>query len=220
MSWVRLTNSQISVVLRRGSSVTGSCQCLPLISMSMEMGFVVVIVVEGDGAGGDGAGLGDGGDGAELGWGWGWQASRLGRSGGDAEFEDLEGAVGEVEALAGGVGEVDDQVGALGGGEEEVGERDRGGEQALIGADLLEGLLVGEREGEEVAVGGVEHAETVEAGFHLEEGADLAVDEDGVAVELADPGVFGVVGDGVEELAVGGEVAVVEGEGDLVLAGG
>ncbi len=58
----------------------------------------------------------------------------------DAELEDLEGAVEEMEALAGGVGEVDEQVGALGGGEVEAGERDGGGEQALVGADLVEGL--------------------------------------------------------------------------------
>ncbi len=68
---------------------------------------------------------------------------------------------------------------------------------------------------EEAAVGGVEDAEAVEARLDFEVGADLAVDEDGVGVELGDPGAVGVGGDGVEELAVGGEVAIVEGEGNL-----
>src|ERR1700721_2914132 len=37
MSSVWFTNSQISVVLSLGRSVTGSCQCLRLISMSIEL---------------------------------------------------------------------------------------------------------------------------------------------------------------------------------------
>ena len=82
------------------------------------------------------------------------------------------------------------------------------------------GWLFDEGEGEEAAVGGVEEAEAVEARLDLEEGADFAVDEDAVGAELGDPGVFGVAGDVVEELAVGGEVAVVEDEGDFVFAGG
>ncbi len=75
-------------------------------------------------------------------------------------------------------------------------------------------------EAEEAAVGGVEDAEAIEARFDLEVRADLAVDEDAVGSEFGDPGMVGVSGGGVKELAVGCEVAVVEDEGDLVFAGG
>ena len=82
------------------------------------------------------------------------------------------------------------------------------------------GCWFDEREAEEAAVGGVEEPKAVEARLDLEEGADLAVDEDAVGGELGDPGVVGIAGGGVEELAVGGEVAVVEDEGNFVFAGG
>jgi hypothetical protein len=123
-----------------------------------------------------------------------------------------------VDGLAGGVGEVDEKVGALGGGEDEGFDVGGGGEQALVGADLHQWLLIREREDEEAAVGGVEDAEAVEARLDLEEGADLAVDEDAVGGELGDPGVVGVAGGRVEELAVSGEVAIAKNEGDFVFA--
>ena len=104
--------------------------------------------------------------------------------------------------------------------EDEAVELDGRGEEALVAADLGERLAVGEGEDEEAAVGGVEEAEAIEARLDLEEGSDLSVDEDAVGAELGDPGVLGIAGDGVEELAVGGEVAVVEDEGDFVLAAG
>ena len=54
-----------------------------------------------------------------MGWRWErvWSSAR--RLLGDAELEDVEGAVEEVQGLAGGAGEVDEDVGALGGGEGE-----------------------------------------------------------------------------------------------------
>ena len=79
-------------------------------------------------------------------------------------------------------------------------------------------LAVAEAEIEEAAVGGVEHAKAVEAGFEFDVGADLPVNEDSVGAELRDPGAGRVSGDVVEELSVGDEVTVVEDNGDLVLA--
>jgi hypothetical protein len=138
----------------------------------------------------------------------------------NAKFEDIEGASAKVEDLTGGLGEVDKDICAFGRGEADELEVDGGGEQALVAADLEEGLAGGQGEVEEAAVGGVEETEAVEARLNLEEGAKLAVDEDSVGTELGDPGVFGVAGGVVEELAGGGEVAVVEDEWDFIFSGG
>ncbi len=80
--------------------------------------------------------------------------------------------------------------------------------------------MIGEGQGEESAIGGVEKTESVEARLHLEVGPYLAVDEDKASEELGDPRVFGVAGIGVEELTISGELAVREQERDLVFAGG
>jgi hypothetical protein len=138
---------------------------------------------------------------------------------GDAELEDLDGTVDEVKVLPGGVGEVDQQVGALSGGEFQSFYLDWRGEQALIDADLVEGLPVSEGQGEEAAVGGVKDAEAVEARLNHEVRPYLAVKEDTGAAELGNPGVFGIARLGVEELTVGGELAVVDLKRNLVFAG-
>ncbi len=109
---------------------------------------------------------------------------------------------------------------AFGAAQDEALEFDGRGKQALIRADLRQRLAVRERQEEEAAIGGVEEAEAVESRLDLEEGADLSVDEDAVGAELGDPGAFRIAGDVVEELAVGGEVAIVEDEGNFVFAAG
>ncbi len=125
-----------------------------------------------------------------------------------------------MKSFTGGFAEVDEDVGALGWCQGEELLLHRCWEEALIAADLNQGLVIVEGEAEEAAVGRVEDAEAVEARFDLEVGAYLSVDEDAVGSEFGDPGMFGISGGGVKELAVGREVAVVEDEGDLVLAGG
>jgi hypothetical protein len=125
-----------------------------------------------------------------------------------------------VDRLASEVGEVDQDVRAFSGGQGEELLLRRCWEQALVAAYLKHGLVVVEGEAEEAAVGGVEDAEAVEARFDLEVRANFAVDEDAVGSEFGDPGMIWVSGGCVKELAVGREVAVVEGEGNLVLAGG
>jgi hypothetical protein len=80
--------------------------------------------------------------------------------------------------------------------------------------------VVGEGQGEEAAVGGVEKTEAVKARLHFEVGPYLAVDEDEASEELRDPRVLGVAGVWIEELAIGGKLAVREQERDLVFAGG
>ena len=74
--------------------------------------------------------------------------------------------------------------------EDEAVHLDGRGEQALIGADDVEGVAVGEGEREEAGVGGVDDAEAVGARLDVEEGLDLAVDEHGVAEELLRPGTL------------------------------
>ena len=137
-----------------------------------------------------------------------------------AELEDLEGAVDEMEMLASGLREVDEKIGAFGGCKVETCELNWRGKQSLIGADLVEGQVVGEGQGKETAIGGVEKAEAVEARFHLEVGPYLAVDEDEASEELGDPGMVGIAGVGVEKLSVGRELAIREYERDLVFARG
>ena len=79
---------------------------------------------------------------------------------------------------------------------------DGSGEQALVAADLGERLAIGEGEaGRSGCWLRVEQAEAVEARLDVEEGTDLAVDEDAVGAELGDPRALGVAGDVVEELA-------------------
>ena len=140
----------------------------------------------------------------------------------------------EGEGFAFGAGEVDDDVEAFGGGDEEVVEFKRCGEEAAVGADLLEGWdvegVVGDLAGGvgveeaqviEARVGGVEDAEAVLARLDLEERHDFAVDAVHVAIELLDPDgmFFGTVDDlGVVEGAVVMEETVLQHEGDLVVA--
>jgi hypothetical protein len=116
--------------------------------------------------------------------------------------------------------EVDEDVGALGGREEDALDGGGGGEEALVGADEVEGDEIADGETEEAGVGAVHDAEAIEARLDVEVGEELAVGEDGVAVDLRDPGGLGVGGDGVVELAVGEEGSIAEEERDLVWAGG
>src|ERR1700679_3243614 len=97
-----------------------------------------------------------------------------------------------MKVLAGGLREVDEKVGALGGGEVEAGELNRRGKQSLVGADLVEGLVIGEGQGEEAAIGGVEKTEAVEARLDFEVRPYFAVDEDEASEELGHPGVVGI----------------------------
>ena len=140
--------------------------------------------------------------------------------GGDTEFQDLDGAVDEVNLLTGCLREVDQEICAFSWGDKKVGHLDGRREQPLIAADLMEWLAIGEGQVEEAAVGGVEEAEAVEARLDFEEGAHLAIEEDAAAAELGYPGVFGVAGVGIVELAVGGELAVVDQKRNFVFAGG
>ena len=84
----------------------------------------------------------------------------------------------------------------------------------------MEGLPAGERQGEEAAVGGVEETEAVEARLYFDVGPYLAIFQDAASEELSKP--KGVRGrrSWVEELAVGGELAVVEQQRNLVFARG
>src|ERR1700722_5982290 len=139
---------------------------------------LVAVFVEGDRAGGYGGGFGDAVDGAEVGGNGvdmrnGMLLGRLGRRGlrCNAELEDLKGTVDEMEVLAGGLGEVDEEVGALGGGKVEASEPNRRGKQSLIGADLVEGLVIGEGQGKESTIGSIEKTKAVEARFYLEVGS-------------------------------------------------
>ena len=125
-----------------------------------------------------------------------------------------------MNRLTGRLAEVDEDVGSLGWARTIVFHLDCGRKEALVGADLGKRLLVGKREKEEAAVRGIEGAEAVEAWLDLEVRTNLAVDEEAIGGELRDPRVIGITGGGVEELAVGGEVAVVEDEGYFVLTGG
>ncbi len=137
---------------------------------------------------------------------------------GDAKLHDGAAIVVEDDLFSGGGGEIEDKVGAFGGGEGDALEFDGRGEQALVGADLLEGLSVGEREMEEAGVGAINDAEAIEARLDFEIGENFAVDEEGVAKDFGGPGRFGIAGDGIVELAVEIEDAVVEDEGNFVLA--
>jgi hypothetical protein len=148
----------------------------------------------------------------------------MGRRGGRlicySELENVECSGTEVDGLAGEVGEVDEEVGAFGGGQGEEFLLCRCGEEALVAADLNHWLMIVESQAEEAAIGGVKDAKAVESRLNFEIRANFTVDEDAVGSEFGDPRVIGVSGGGVEELAVGGEVAVVEDEGDLIFAGG
>src|SRR5271170_3379643 len=124
-----------------------------------------------------------------------------------------------MEVLAGGLRKVDEEVGALGGGKVEAGEFNWRGKQSLIGAYLVKGLVIGEGQGEEAAIGGVEKTEAVGARLHFEVGPYFAVDQDEASEELGDPGVLGIAGIRIEKLTIGGELAVGEYERDLVFAG-
>ena len=111
---------------------------------------------------------------------------------GDTEFEDFDGPVNKMNVLSDGLGEVNEQVGTLCRGELEGGQYDRCGEEALIGSYLVEGLPIGERQGEEAAVGGVEHSKAVDPRLDFEVGPDFAIEEDAASAELRYPWVFGV----------------------------
>jgi len=125
-----------------------------------------------------------------------------------------------MQGLACGSGEIEEQISAFGGGETDTPDFDGSGEQTLIAADLDERLVIGKIQVEEAAVRYVDDAEAIEARLGLEEWANFAVDEDAVGVELRHPRVLGIVRRGVIELAVGGEVAIVEDERELVSTGG
>ncbi len=99
-----------------------------------------------------------------------------------------------MQGLACGSGEVDEQVGALGWGEGDLLCFNGSGEQALIAADLDEGLVIVRDRLKKRLLATLTDAEAVEARFDLEVGADFSVDEDAVGVELGDPGVFGIAG--------------------------
>ena len=60
-------------------------------------------------------------------------------------------------------------------------ERYRRRQQALVGTDLMKRLPVGERQVEEAAVRGVQHAEAVPARLYVEERKRLAIDQHHVA---------------------------------------
>ena len=142
---------------------------------------------------------------------------------GYAELQDVKRAGAEMEGLAGGLAEIDEDVGAFGAAEDEALEFDGGSEETLVGADLEEGLNgsagTGKGKKEEAAVGGVKEAEAIETWLDFKEGADFSVDENAVCGELWDPRTLRVAGDIVEELTVCCEVAVVEDERNLILAG-
>jgi hypothetical protein len=60
-------------------------------------------------------------------------------------LHEFPGLIVQGEALASGWGEVDDDVAALAGGELKLVEFDGCGQEALVGADLVEALAVGKR---------------------------------------------------------------------------
>jgi hypothetical protein len=138
---------------------------------------------------------------------------------GHAELKDIKSARSEVESLTGGLRKVDEDVSTLGWSEADESDVDGGGEKTLVGSNLNERLAIGEGKVEEAAIGGVDQAETVEAGFDLKVWANFTVDENAVGAELGDPWVFGIAGGVVEELAIGGEVAVIEEQRDFIFSG-
>ncbi len=138
-------------------------------------------------------------------------------SDGYAEFEDVEGVAHQTHGGSGEWREVNDDVGALGGGEGEK-LRGRGGfEQALVVGDDLERGAIGKAEAIEAAVGAVHNPKAVLAGLDLVIREQLAVGEDGVAEDFGNPGTGGVVGDGIDELAIAREQAVRDEQWDFIL---
>ena len=143
-------------------------------------------------------------------------------------------------APRGDVREVDDHVGALGRAEQQLLDLHRGGQEAAVVADLPERHIASHPQDQEPRVAAVQEPEPVATPLHLQIWPGGAVDDDRVAEELRVPdrgdvarATAGRVGHkrdpqlraiesleegaavGIEELARGGEGAVLDHDRDL-----
>src|SRR5580704_14216229 len=101
-----------------------------------------------------------------------------------AKLHHVEAVVLEDDLPSGRSGKVDDQIGAFARGKNHALEFHRGRQEALIGADLVEGLTVRHGQMKEAAVGGIQCAEAVLAGLDFEIRKELSVYQQGIPENL------------------------------------
>jgi len=106
--------------------------------------------------------------------------------------------------------EVDNQVGTLRRRQRQARYHDRGGQQSLVGADLVDFDVIVKRQTEHASVRGIENAEAILARLHFEIRKDLAVDQRHFARDLRDPRVLGIGGSRIVELAIDVKMAIEE----------
>ncbi len=111
------------------------------------------------------------------------------------------GVILEHDLLAAAVAEVDDDVGPLGWAECQQLQRDRRRQQTLVTANLMEGESVLVDQMQEARVRSIHHPEAILARLDFEIGKEFAVDQDGIAGNVGNPGCVRVSGDGVVQLA-------------------
>ena len=122
--------------------------------------------------------------------------------------------------LTAAVAEVDDDIGALAGREHQILQRDGSGQQALVGADLMELEPIAQGEAVEAGVGGIQDAEAILARLDFKIRKQLAVDQNGVTEDFRNPGRMRITGYRIIKLAVGRDEPVEDGERDFIFTAG
>ena len=123
MGWVssvRLTNSQISVVLSLGRLGDGLVPVLAVEQHQHGVADLVLVLVEGDGAGGDGGGLGDARRSGGAFWGRRLKGCGEAVCAATRNWRMSKAPLRRCRFCPAELAEVDEEVGAFGGGEDEV----------------------------------------------------------------------------------------------------